>query len=218
MHLTFINGSPRGVKSNTGRLMDHFFKGYQETGGNTYVVEYLVKHRNDLTPLVDIFGSSSPVIIGFPLYADAMPGSVKSFFEALAALMGRQGNPDLGFLIQCGFPETYQNRFVERYCVKFARRLGCRYIGSIVKGGCEGLDAQPAFLTDKYYEYFHRIGVEFGKTGILDEMLLQKLARPEHLQAEHMAQIIPFVNSVIWDAQLEKNGVLDKSFDRPMLS
>ena len=90
-------------------------------------------------------------------------------------------------------------------------------MGSIVKGGCEGLDAQPAFLTDKYYEYFYRIGIEFGKTGVMDEVLLQKLARPEHLLPEHMAQIIPFVNSVIWDAQLEKNGVLDKSFDRPML-
>ena len=134
MHLTFINGSPRGVKSNTGRLMDHFFRGFRETEGNTFAIEYIAKHRNDPAPLVRIFESSGTVIIGFPLYADAMPGSVKVFFEALSALMGRQGNPDLGFVIQCGFPETYQNRFVERYCDKICAKDGMPLHGLHRKG------------------------------------------------------------------------------------
>ncbi len=215
MRLTFINGSPRGTKSNTGRLMDHFIRGFLETTGNSCDVEYLAKQRGDAGALAETFANSEAVIVGFPLYVDGMPGSVKAFFETLAPLMGRSGNPSLGFVIQCGFPESSHNRFVERYCEKLARRLSCRYLGSIVKGGCEGLDVQPAFLTDKYYEYFYRIGAEFGKTGALDPLLLEKLARPEHLSADNIAQIIPFINKALWDAQMEKNGVLGRSFDRP---
>ena len=215
MQLTFINGSPRGTKSNTGKLMEHFIRGFLETQGNSCQIEYLVKHRADLSALVHLFGGSEHVILGFPLYVDSMPGSVKEFLEVLSPLMGRDGNPSLGFVVQCGFPETYQNRFVERYCEKFARRMGCAYLGAILKGGCEGLDVQPAFLTDKYYYYFHALGETFGRTGAFDDTLLSKLARPEHLTAENLSQVIPFINQGLWDAALESNGVLEKSFDRP---
>ncbi len=216
MQLTFINGSPRGTRSNTGRLMEHFIRGFLETAGNSCDIEYVSKHRGNLAALAEKFASSENVLIGFPLYVDAMPGSVKEFFEALAPYMGRKANPALGFVIQCGFPETSHNRFAERYCEKFARRMGCRYLGAALKGGCEGLDMQPKFLTEKYYQYFRLLGAEFGRTGALDEVLVKKLARPETLTPEQIGQVIPFINKALWDDQMEKNGVLSKSFDRPL--
>lgn len=216
MQLTFINASPRGTKSNTGILMDHFTRAFLGTPGNTCDVEYLVKYWRNLTALVDKFRAAQNVIIGFPLYVDAVPASVKAFLEALAPLAGESGLPALGFLIQCGFPETAHTRFAGRYCEKFTRRLDCRPLGLILKGGCEGLAIQPSFLTEKYFSLFAILGQHFGKTGNLDETILAKLAKPEHLKPENMAQIIPFINTSLWDAQLEKNGVLDRSFDRPL--
>ena len=218
MRLTFINGSPRGTKSNTARLMDHFIKGFLETEGNSCEIEYLTKNRRSLPALAEKFAAAQNVIIGFPLYVDAMPGSVKEFFEILEPYMGKTKNTALGFVIQCGFPETSHNRHVEKYCEKFSRRMGCRYLGSILKGGCEGLDIQPGFLTDKYYANFYLLGVEFGKTGKLDGTILGKLARPEHLSAENMANVIPFINQGLWDDQMEKNGSLDRSFDKPLMT
>jgi hypothetical protein len=198
--------------------MDHFIKGFLETEGNSCEIEYLTKYRRSLTALAEKFAAAENVIIGFPLYVDAMPGSVKEFFETLAPYMGKANNPVLGFVIQCGFPENSHNRHVEKYCEKFSRRMGCRYLGSILKGGCEGLDIQPNFLTDKYYQYFYLLGVEFRKTGKLDGIILEKLARPEHLKAENMAQVIPFINQALWNAQMEKNGVLDRSFNKPLMT
>ena len=216
MQLTFINASPRGTKSNTGILMEHFIRGFLETSGNSCDVEYLIKYRKDLKALSEKFSQAQNVILGFPLYIDAVPAGVKAFLEALAPLSGRQDLPALGFLIQCGFPETAHTRFAGRYCEKFARRIGCRPLGLILKGGCEGLAIQPSFLTEKYFSLFAMLGQNFGKTGSLDETLLAKLARPEHLKPENLAQIIPFINQSLWDAQLEKNGVLDQSFARPL--
>jgi multimeric flavodoxin WrbA len=215
MKLTFINGSPRGKNSNTQKVMDGFIKGFLETDGNTCDIEFLVKHRNDLNAIAEKFSGSEYVLVGFPLYVDGMPGSVKEFFEALLPWMGKCNDTSLGFVIQCGFPESYQNRFIERYCGKFARRLGCKYTGSIVKGGLEGMAIQPKVLTDKYDFFFHALGVEFGKSGKLDSVMLEKLARPEHLKPADLVNIVPFINKALWDSQLEKNGVIEKSFDRP---
>ena len=77
MRLTFINGSPRGSKSNTGRLMDHFIKGFLETEGNSCEIEYLTKNRRILTTLAEKFAE-----------------------ETLESYMGKANNPDLGFVIQ----------------------------------------------------------------------------------------------------------------------
>ncbi|MBP1711794.1 MAG: dehydrogenase [Deltaproteobacteria bacterium] len=217
MRLLFINASPRGKKSNTGILMQHFIRGFLETPDNTCEVEYLVKYKNNLNALTEKFSAWDNVIIGFPLYVDAMPGSVKAFMEALAPLKGRKDLPALGFMIQCGFPETAHLRFVAKYCEKFSRRIGCRFLGCILKGGCEGLDVQPTFLTEKYFSLFGMLGLDFGKTGKIDEDILTKLARPEHLSAENMAMVVPFINQALWDAQMEKNGVLNLSFDRPLM-
>jgi len=217
MRLTIINGSPRGEASNTGALFSHFIRGFEETEGNTTEVLYIIKNLKTMDVLVNAFRRAEAVFLGFPLYVDAMPGSVKEFLEALEPLARREGNPSMGFLIQNGFPETYHNRFAARYMEKFAKRMGCRCFGSILKGGCEGLDIQPAFLTEKYFTYLYEIGKAFGESGVLDGTLLGKLARPEHLTSENIAQVVPFVNKALWDTQLEANGALDKSFDRPYL-
>ena len=89
--------------------------------------------------MVQAFAGAECVLLGFPLYTDAMPGMVKHFIEALEPLAGRKDNPSLGFLVQSGFPEGLHSRYVERYLEKLAERLGCPYLGTIVKGNGEGV-------------------------------------------------------------------------------
>ena len=86
-----------------------------------------------------------------------------------------------------------------------------------MKGGCEGLDVQPSFLVEKVFDLFYQIGISYGRTGLLDNDLLARLARPEHLSPENIAQVIPMVNAFLWDSLMDKNGAKDRSFDRPYL-
>ncbi|MCU0848723.1 MAG: hypothetical protein MUD12_12630 [Spirochaetes bacterium] len=215
MQLTFINGSPRGEKGNTAKLMDNFVKGFLETPGNKCAVEYIVKHRKNPSVLKEIFYGSENVIIGFPLYADAMPGSVKEFLDAIIPAPAGAKIPSLGFMSQCGFPETGHLRYVERYLEKFTKRLGADYLGSIMKGGGEGLHMQPKFLVEKFFNGLHFLGKKFGETGKLDRDDLDRFARPEHLTPEQINGIIPFINKALWDEWMKENGALEKSFDRP---
>ncbi|MRR37224.1 flavodoxin family protein, partial [bacterium] len=199
MRLIIINGSPRGEKSNTSILMGHFTRGFLETEGNSIETIFLIKERPGFDKALTAFLEAERILLAFPLYVDAMPGSVKEYIEALAPLRGRRPDLTLMYLVQNGFPETCHNRPVARYLEKLTKRLGCLYGGSILKGGCEGLDVQPSFLVDKVFRLFYEVGKSFGRTGMLDEALLTKLARPEHMTPEQVAQVIPMVNGFLWD-------------------
>jgi len=215
MQLTVLNGSPRAEKSNTAILLGHFAEGFLETPGNVIDTIFLIRERPGFEKALKAFREEELILLAFPLYVDAMPGSVKDFIEALAPLKGTRPELTLMYLVQNGFPETCHNRPVARYLGKLTQRLGCRFGGAILKGGCEGLDVQPPFLVDKVFRLFREVGKDFGQAGMLNETLLAKLARPEHLTPENVSQIIPMVNSFLWDALLEKNGAKEKSFARP---
>jgi len=215
MKLTFINGSPRGVSSNTGKLMEHFIGGFIETPGNSVETFYLIKERPGFETVLKAIAEADMVLLGFPLYVDAMPGSVKDFIEALTPIKGKRPDLTMIFLIQNGFPETVHNRYVERYCEKLTRRLGFRYGGAICKGGCEGLSVQPPFLVEKVFRLFNETGRSFGQNGRLDGALLAKLAHPEHLKPDNVKQVIQMVNGFLWDQWMKKNGVEHLSFAKP---
>ncbi len=143
MRLTVFNGSPRGTGSNTKVYLEHFLSGFTEAEGNTYELAYLnrVKRQDEF---VKMFREAEQVLLAFPLYTDAMPAMVKTFIESLEPLCGREGNPPIGFMVQCGFPEAIHIRFLEKYLEKLARRLGSTYVGTIVKGGGHGAQEMPS--------------------------------------------------------------------------
>lgn len=215
MRLSIINGSPRGATGNTEKLLEHFTKGFLETEGNSFEILHSIKDRPEFTKEKEMFLNSERLIIAFPLYVDAMPGSVKELIESFEPLKGKNPGLRLMFMTQCGFPETHHTRFVARYCEKLAKRLGCNFSGSILKGGCEGLTVQPPVLVEKVFKRFYELGRAYGETGELDQTILSKLAHPEHLTSENLQQVIPMVNNFLWDGMMKKNNALEKSFDKP---
>jgi NAD(P)H-dependent FMN reductase len=218
MKLIVFNGSPRGRKSNTSILLDQFTQGYQKDTGYPFEIVYLI-HTKDVQTHVDLFKQAENVIIAFPLYTDAMPGIVKMFIEALEPLCGAKNNPHLGFIVQSGFPEPFHSRFVERYLAKLAKRLNCEYIGTVVKGGVEGIQVMPPWMTKKLFNRFYRLGSYFAQNAVFDPELLKQLAPREKMS---FARIRLFkllqktgLTHVYWNDQLKKNGAFDNRFDRP---
>jgi len=82
----------------------------------------------------DCFEGSDAILLGFPLYADALPGFVKELVERWECYKGRNDNPILIFLVQSGFPEGSHTLNLVPYLEKLSRRLGCDYRGTIRKG------------------------------------------------------------------------------------
>jgi multimeric flavodoxin WrbA len=216
--LTVFNGSPRGKKGNTPLLLDHFLRGFEELPGKSSQVLHLNRIQ-DCEVFQSAFGEAECVLLGFPLYVDAMPGQVKAFVESLEVFVGRPDNPPIGFLVQSGFPEALHSRYVERYLEKLAARLGSPYLGTMLKGGIEGIQIKPEQMTGKLFTTLHQLGHQFAETGQLDSTLIRTFAGLEKFPA-YLGPVFklllkfPLLN-FYWDSQLKQNGVFDRRFARP---
>lgn len=216
--LLLLNGSPRGPRSNSMKLLSRLGEGWTHGGGEEPQVLHLAKTA-DFSCAVEVFGAVDTVVLGMPLYTDSMPGLVKSYIEALAPYVGRVGNPRIGFLVQSGFSEALHSRPLERYLEKLAARLGCEYAGTVVKGGGEQLQAMPDEASNKLWERMRQLGVSLAANGRFDVSMLEQVAGTERFSpatavAVSLALKLP-VAQFYWDGQLKKNGAWDRRFDAP---
>ncbi len=212
--LTLFNGSPRGRRGNTPIFLRKFAAGF---GGETETYHLIQLQQTDVH--VQAFAAAECVLIGFPLYTDAMPGTVKRFFEALAPLAGRQGNPPVGFVVQSGFPEGLHSRYVERYLEKLAARLGSPYLGTIVKGNGEGTRLMPPQMTRRLFEGLQALGSGLRVEGRLDPEILAQIAHPERFPVilDPLFRLflrLPVAHAY-FDNMLKKNGAYERRFARP---
>lgn len=216
--LTLFNGSPRGAKGNTPVMLEQVCKGFVAAGGTVTDTFHLVQ-QNDLDRYRDAFADAGAVLVGFPLYTDAMPGIVKTFIEALEPLRGRSSNPALGFVMQSGFPESTHMRHVERYLAKLAARLGSPYLGALIKGGGEGIRLMPDKMNRKLFDQLIALGRSLRETGQFDPEGVRRLAGRER----YPAYMIPLFKvlaktpalAMYWDNQLKENGVYEQRFAQP---
>jgi hypothetical protein len=185
MQLTFINASPRGKSSNTEKHLCHFIKGFEENEGCKSETIILNHYRKKLDEVSEIFWKSENVLIGFPLYIDCVPGSLKAFMEEVVSHQnGRKTR--VAYFSQCGFPEAAHLRYMERYLEKYTNRIGCEYIGSMMRGGGEGLHIQPPVFWEKTSSRLEALGKIFGETTFLDKIMNEKLSNPETLSMDQI--------------------------------
>jgi multimeric flavodoxin WrbA len=218
--MTLFNGSPRGKSGNTHILLTRFAEGFEAEGGQGNEMHHLM-HSKDMADMRDAFSGAECVMLGFPLYTDHMPGVVMSFIEALAPLVGKKGNPPLGFLVQSGFPEALHSRYVERYLAGLAARLGSPYLGTIVKGGGEDVRHMSAEQNRKTFDAMRALGAGLAKSGRFDPESLAVVAGKERYSPLMMLAFRPLLRmrfaTRFWDDQMKKNGVFERNFARPYL-
>lgn len=216
--LLLLNGSPRGPRSNSMKMLTRVAEGWERAGGETPEVLHLSRPK-EFERAVRAFAECDTVILGMPLYTDAMPALAKEYIEALAPFQGCADNPRLGFLVQSGFSEALHSRPLERYLQKLADRLGCPYAGTIVRGGGESLQAMPDGAVGKLFEQLRKLGERLGREGRFDAETLQTVAGTERYSPAVAAVVsaamrIP-VTQFYWNAQLKKNDAWDRRFAAP---
>jgi hypothetical protein len=216
--LLLLNGSPRGASSNSMKMMSRVAEGWARGGAGTVEVLHLAR-PSDFRRAVAAYPGVDTVLLGMPLYADAMPSLVKGYIEELAPRVGLPGNPRMAFLVQSGFSEAMHSRGVERYFEKLARRLGSPYAGTIVHGGGEQLRSMPEQASGKLWERLAVLGESLARDGRFDPALLPQVAGIERFNAPTAAALrvalrwpLPLV---MWDAEMRKNGAYATRNARP---
>lgn len=214
--LTLFNGSPRGKKGNTPIMLEQFLGGFSGQGE----IHHLM-YSNDLPEQVEAFRKAECIWLGFPLYTDGMPGLVKNFLEALEPLKGGENNPPIGFLVQSGFPEGLHSRYVERYLARLAKRLGSPYLGTIVKGGGEGIRLRSAEGNQFLFDRLRSLGRSIAERGELDSEVLLEIAKPERFPRILGPIYRLFLKSKMahsyFDSMLVENQAFERRDARPFL-
>ena len=218
MRLTIFNGSPKHGDNNTSMMINEFVQGFSETAENEFKI-FKLNALPNIAEAAKIYETSDYILLAFPLYVYSMPAGVKEFIEALEPMQNDGKTRKLGFLVQYGFQEAIHARPLEKYLKTLAVMLNCEYLGTIIKGGCDGLARSPqAKQSREILQSVHEIGAIFGKNGKFDAHAIAELAKPEIQKptaAFIMKLIIGLINKYYWGGQLKKNGALGQSFNKP---
>jgi hypothetical protein len=220
--LLLLNGSPRGERSNSMKMLVRVAEGWQQGGGQSPEVLHLAQHAC-FDRAVAAFAQADVVLLGMPLYTDAMPAIVMAYIEALAprlaAAQAGGANPSLAFLVQSGFPEALHSRPLERYFEKLARRLNSPYAGTIVRGGGESLQMIPEEANKKLWARLRTLGMQLARDDRFSPAELKAVAGTERFSAFSavllsVAAKLPIVQ-FYWNSQLKKNGTWERRFAAP---
>jgi hypothetical protein len=197
--------------------MEHFLEGFRKVSKEEVPIYYLA-NVSKIDKHVKAFEDAENVIIIFPLYCDCMPGLVKEFFEKISLLENTQGKR-VGFIVQSGFPESIHSTFVERYLKKLAARQNWEYLGTVIKGGVEGIQIMPPMMTKKLFDNFNDLGIYFGTTNSFDPEIMKALRKPFKLSKSRLlffriGNLFGLTN-FYWNNYLKKHNAFEKRYAQP---
>jgi NAD(P)H-dependent FMN reductase len=219
MKRLLVNGSPRGAKSNSRLICGWLAEGYAGAGAEAPEILDVVPAKGVET-LRAAFLAADEAIIVFPLYTDSVPGIVKNFIDSLegadpARLKGKR----LGWVVQSGFPESVHSEAVAAYLKSLSARLGCSFLGVLIKGNGEGLRLMPASSTAKLKNQFMAAVKSVERGGVFPPDIIERMARPRHFG--FLGKLVMAIMSVTglqnlyFDVMLKKHGAMAHSFDTP---
>jgi NAD(P)H-dependent FMN reductase len=219
MKLAIFNGSPRGKNSNSALLTSHFLEGYDTNSGKEISIHYLAIN-GDKEQRIQSFLDSNIILFVFPLYTDCMPGMVKEFIEIIGSLEWND-TKRFGFIVQSGFPESVHSTYVERYLEKLCRRMDCTYLGTVIKGGVEGIQIMPASMTRNLFKQFRQLGEYFSIQGTFDTTIIEQLQKPKKMSKSRLWIFKQMqktgLTNFYWNSQLKKNNAYKIRFDQPFV-
>ncbi len=218
MKRLLLNGSPRGNDGNSRRLLSWIAEGLAQAGISTPPTidlapePVLASHRQ-------AFLDADEVVFAFPLYTDAMPGIVKAFFEAVASDPSPLQGKRVAFVIQSGFPEAVHTEVLAAYLARLCQRLGFRHLGTLRRGGIEGIRIMPARQVAKVAARFRVAGKELGETGAFSGELIARMAGPRRLgvwgRVGVRLLLFTGLGNFYWNTRLKQHGAFARRFDAP---
>ncbi len=132
-------GSPRGHQSASRGLGRRLLDGLSSRGMNAEIhsIYGALDAPEKDEALIAAALSADLLIFAFPLYVDHLPAPVIRTLDRIAA--GRKeksgaSRPRLAALVQCGFPETRQNRPALDIMRRFADLNGFEWAGGLAMG------------------------------------------------------------------------------------
>lgn len=212
MKILIINGSPKGKDGNTEIFIKKFTSGINES----YQICYVAKE--DPLQIAKYIQQFDNVIIFIPLYVHAMPGIMMKLIEFIKPTsdVGKK----MGFVVQSGFMESEQSKYLERYLCLLTKNLNYTYLGTVIRGGSAGTYMMPEKMNKKLFEQLRVLGEYFEENGTFNLETVQEMGKPFKLSKDKSLLLefyskIGFGDAMFWNMMLKQNKAKDKRFDKP---
>ncbi len=175
MHVLIINGSPRAKKySNTNAILEKFTEGLCENGAA--FEQFEISDRDSWDRIREAFYRNTEILIALPLYVECVPGLMMEFLETLTP---KGDGSKMAFLLQGGFMEGVQLRCGEAYLKIIADKLGCEYMGTLVKGDNFLIRFFKGEWIDEKVSAYADMGREFAANGNFNSKACKKFTGHE---------------------------------------
>ncbi|NCB42096.1 MAG: NAD(P)H dehydrogenase [Clostridia bacterium] len=212
MKTIILNGSPKGDSATCNSRI--FAQTFVSRMKNPCEVKCIA--GEDSHALAKYIEDFDALIIVLPLYIHAMPGIVMKLIEAMQP--AKEEGKHIGFIIQAGFMETSQERFVAHYFADLARQLNYNYLGTVSKGQAAALYMYPKMFK-KVLKLVADLGVVYEQTHSFDKAIAEKLGAPYDLSKGQL-RLLNLANktgldNMFWHKILKQNNAFDKRLDRP---
>lgn len=199
MHVLIINGSPR-VKaySNTDKILEKFTAGMSENG--VTFEQYEVADAKQWEKMREAYYNNSRIIIALPLYVECIPGRLMEFLETLEP---KNDGTGMAFILQSGFAEGIQLRCGEAYLEILARKLGCEYLGTLVKGDNFSIRFFEGEQRDRVTGPYTEMGREYAKNGDFKSEACKRFTGPEVFPA-HIRFLVGLLQKTVAKKMFKK--------------
>jgi NAD(P)H-dependent FMN reductase len=216
-----LNGSPRGKDANSRTILTWMAQGLAQAGITGLSIVDVAPDHNRPAHL-QAFLDADEVVFAFPLYTDSMPGLVKGFLEAIAlADRPRLQGKRVAFIIQSGLPEGIHTEALGAYLARVCERLGFLHLGTLRKGGVEGIRMMPPRSIAKIAAHFVQAGRELGARGSFSPELIRTMAEPRTFgwKARALIRLLGGIGllNIYWNRRLKNHGAYARRFDTPYL-
>ncbi len=214
MNRLILNGSPKGSSksSSTQIFINHFIKDMKEKPEVRYIA------KEDPKELATSMQSFDTVLIVMPLYIHAMPSGVMKLIEHMEPAARKEQS--IGFMIQAGFPESMQEKYIVAYLEALTKRLRYHYLGTVVKGTSAFIYRGP-HQYEKLFQGLVDLGLVFEETGAFDEGITKRFAEPYALNPPILLifKVLSKLGLIdrVWKTILKENNALQHALDRPFL-
>lgn len=215
MRTLIINGSPKSKNGNT----EIFIKKFVKEMKTPYEICYVAKE--DSLRIAKYVKEFDTIIMVMPLYVHAMPGIVMKLIECMepASDVGKT----MGFIVQSGFMESSQSKYLERYLSALTKNLNYTYLGTVIRGGSAGIYMMPKKMNKKLFEQLSTLGECFETNGTFNIETVKEMAKPNKL-SKGKSKLMQFLSriglgdSMFWNMMLKKNNAHNRRLDKPFAS
>ncbi len=213
MKLAIYNGSPRGKSSNSAKIAELLADNFNTS---EILIHYISKPENHETAILN---DADSYFIVFPLYADAMPFSVKLMFEEMDKNKDVYKNKPIYFFVHSGFPEAKQSRLLERYLRYFCKLIEARCMGVAIMGNSEGLRRMKdsSKRLQRIKENLVIFADDISKSKPYSKNSLQFFSGMETMPkfVLFLLKSMPGIFNKVFDFMFKQNGAYDKRFNKP---